>query len=229
MDFGQLRDNRKAWESIAQSFHTTRNRPWPGVESFLRELTPQSRVLDAGCGNGRHAVLAARLGHRVVGLDVSRRLLGYAQRSVAASESGWIEGAIERLPLRDDSVDAALGLAVLHHVRGRPARQATLRELVRVMRPQGRMLLSVWTRQQPRFGPGREPRAPDDGRPVEPGDALVRWTQHGLNVDRYLHLYAWQEWIRDLDSIGAAVERAWPEAIATDDEPDNYFAIVRKR
>lgn len=229
MDFLQVRDNRQAWESIAQSFHATRTRPWPGVESFLKELAPGSRVLDAGCGNGRHAVLAARLGHRVVGVDVSRQLLSYAQESVGDDGLGFIEAAIERVPLRDDSVDAALALAVLHHVRGRPARQQTLREIVRVMRPRGRMLLSVWARQQPRFGPGREPRTPDDGRPVEPGDALVRWTQHGLNVDRYLHLYTWQEWTRDLDSIDAIVERVWPEAIATDEEPDNYFAIVRKR
>lgn len=42
------------------------------------------RVLDAGCGQGTQAIALARLGHEVVGLDLSGKLLGEARRAVAA-------------------------------------------------------------------------------------------------------------------------------------------------
>lgn len=146
-----------------------------------------------------------------------------------APDGHWVEGVVEHLPFRDASVDAILGLAVIHHVRGRMNRIQTLRECARVLRPGGRALFSVWSRDQPRFGPGKEPAPPPDGLAPEPGDATLTWTHHGLNVGRYIHLYQWAEWRRELDETYLPIERVWPEAIMTEEVPDNYFAIIRKR
>lgn len=217
------------WETLAQSFDQTRTKPWETVGSFLSELPPSSRVLDAGCGNGRHSLLIPKAGHDVVGLDVSRKLLGIARAKVASPKAGWVEGAIEALPFKESSFDAVTALAVLHHVRGHRERVAVLREFVRVLRPGGRVLVSVWARDQPRFGPGKDPVAPADGRPVEVGDAHVRWTQHGLDVPRYIHLFTWTEWRHELDAAHATIERIWPEAIMTKEEPDNFFAVLRRK
>lgn len=229
LDVAQIRENREAWEAIADSFHSTRNKPWSAVEEFVASLPTQARVLDIGCGNGRHARLATARGLPTLGLDLSRRLLEHARRSVSGAPSDWLEGVIERIPLRDASVDAVLGLAVIHHVRGRAARIGALRECMRVLRPGGRALFSVWSREQPRFGPGREPAKPVGGAEPEEGDAMLRWTHHRLNVPRFIHLYTWAEWRRELDETYLPVERAWPESIMTDEAPDNYFAILRKR
>ncbi len=229
MDRDQLRENRRVWETLAESFDQTRTKPWETVRAFLAELAPSSCVLDAGCGNGRHSILVHEAGHRLVGLDLSRKLVAIARTKVGSAKPGWVEGAIERLPFKDGSFDAVTAIAVLHHVRGQRQRVAVLRELVRVLRPAGRILLSVWARDQPRFGPGKEPVVPTDGRPIEVGDAHVRWTQHGLDVPRYIHLFTWTEWRHELDAAQATIERIWPEAIMTKEEPDNFFAVLRRK
>ena len=229
LDREQLRENRRVWQSLATSFDKTRTKPWETVRTFLSELPARSRVLDAGCGNGRHAMLVKEAGHEVTGLDLARNLVAIARDKVAADRAKWVEGALERLPFRNDSFDAVMAIAVLHHVRGHSQRVAVLRELMRVLKPGGRALLSVWARDQPRFGPGKEPVVPADGRPVEPGDAHVRWTQHGLDVPRYIHLFTWTEWRHELDAAHATIERIWPEAIMTKAEPDNFFALLRRK
>lgn len=229
MDVRQIRNNRTAWDAIADSFHTTRNKPWSAVVEFVESLPDGARVLDLGCGNGRHTRVAAGRHLPTVGLDLSRRLLSHARRAVASPSANWMEGVVEHLPLKDGSVDAVLALAVIHHVRGRANRIQALRECARVLRPGGRALLSVWSRDQPRFGPGKEPAPPPEGDPAEPGDATLTWTHHRLQVGRFIHLYQWAEWRRELDETYLAIERAWPEAIMTDEVPDNYFAIIRRR
>lgn len=230
LDRKQIRENRRAWETLAPSFDRTRTKPWDTVAAFIEQLGAPVRVLDAGCGNGRHAALAKQAGHEVVGFDLSKKLLSIAREKLGTARTHWVEGAIERLPFKESSFDAVLALAVLHHVRGHRHRVAVLRELIRVVRPGGHVLVSVWARDQPRFGPGKEPVPPPvDGRPIEVGDAHVRWTQHGLDVPRYIHLFTWTEWRHELDLAHATIERIWPEAIMTKEEPDNFFALLRRR
>ncbi|HLE47333.1 MAG TPA: class I SAM-dependent methyltransferase [Candidatus Thermoplasmatota archaeon] len=226
MDVLQLRENRSTWETIADSFNSTRGRPWRPVLEFLETVPTGARLLDAGCGNGRHARAAQAKGLEVVGVDFSRKLLRHARREVGGA--ALVEAAVERIPFRDASFDAGIASAVLHHVRGREERIAVVRDLVRVLKPGGRLLLSVWSRDQPRFGPGKEPRPPTDGGAVEEGDAWVRWTQHGHDEPRFIHLFMWNEWRRELDYAHGRIERVWPEAIAAGAEPDNFFAILRK-
>jgi SAM-dependent methyltransferase len=48
-------------------------------------LTPPIRILDVGCGNGRHAIEMARRGYRVVGIDVAKRFLAEAQEKLSSS------------------------------------------------------------------------------------------------------------------------------------------------
>ena len=69
--------------------------PFPGAETSAREvdrfeelfsLTPPMRVLDVGCGNGRHALQLAQRGYRVLGIDVAQLFLDEAES--AAREAG---------------------------------------------------------------------------------------------------------------------------------------------
>ena len=52
------------------------------------------------------------------------------------------------LPLRDESVDAALSIAVIHHIATAERRVRALRELSRVLRVGGRVIISVWAMEQ---------------------------------------------------------------------------------
>jgi S-adenosylmethionine-dependent methyltransferase len=66
------------------------------IASHLSELSMPLRVLDAGCGQGTQAIALARLGHEVVGIDLSDALLGEA-RNAAASEPDEVQ---QRLTFR---------------------------------------------------------------------------------------------------------------------------------
>jgi SAM-dependent methyltransferase len=113
------------------------------------------RLLDLGCGGGRHAFQAARLGARVVALDAGasevRQVTAVFAAMVEAGElpkdaqAGSVQGDAMRLPFPDGSFDRVIAAEVLEHI---PADTAAMSELARVMRPGGTMAVTV-----PRFGP----------------------------------------------------------------------------
>jgi SAM-dependent methyltransferase len=106
------------------------------VHAILAQL-PAGDALDAACGTGRHAEVLHRHGHRVVGVDASPELLAQARRRLP--DVDLRRGELEALPLEAASVDVAVcSLALTHLERLEP----TMRELARVVRPGGRVVLS---------------------------------------------------------------------------------------
>lgn len=100
------------------------------------DLPPNARVLDAGCGSGRNMVELARLGE-VTGVELSPASVAVARERGVGEV---LEGTVEDLPFPDDSFDFAVCLDVIEHLdEDRP----TLRELRRVVRPGGWLLVTV--------------------------------------------------------------------------------------
>ena len=102
------------------------------------------QVLDAGCGTGTLAVAAARAapGVRVTGLDADASILVRARRKAtgAGLEIGFDEGRSTALPYTDASFDLVLSTLFFHHLRD-DAKRKTAAELVRVLRPGGRVVV----------------------------------------------------------------------------------------
>lgn len=183
---------RATYERIAEPFAASRAEPWPEVLTFTTSLDQDALVADVGCGNGRHTRALAAAGHRVVAVDFARNLLVIGRRGSRGRLWGqkilWVQGDAATLPLRDDSMDAALCVAVLHHLPSVEERVRGLRELGRVLRPRGRVFLSVWALDQPRFRKAVEARRhlPPDAQ----GDVEVPWTMpDGVVIPRYYHLF----------------------------------------
>jgi SAM-dependent methyltransferase len=108
-------------------------------------LPPGSRVLDLGCGRGRHTHALAALGRVVVvGLDQNREDLEAAREgfSLLAEGDGWslVEGDALRLPFRDAAFDAVVCSEVLEHL---PLYEQALDEIARVTKPGGVLAVSV--------------------------------------------------------------------------------------
>jgi SAM-dependent methyltransferase len=93
-------------------------------------------ILDAGCGDGWLSVILAKRGARVTGFDLSPHAIQLARARIAANDVAacvHVEAAsFYNLPFPDGAFDAAIGQAILHHIRDK--RQAAV-ELHRVLRP----------------------------------------------------------------------------------------------
>jgi tRNA (uracil-5-)-methyltransferase TRM9 len=177
---------RATYDRIADSFAAPRREPWPEARSFIETLPQGSRVVDLGSGHGRHARALAERGCRSVAFDFSLRLLMIgrtAERTKRTRPSiDWVEGEATQLPFRDRAFDAALCIAVLHHLPTEADRIAALREVQRVIRPRSPVFASVWARDQPRFRGSLSTQAS--------GDVEVPWTMpDGVVVPRFYHLF----------------------------------------
>lgn len=160
-------DVRSVYDQIADSYAASRTTAWPEVLDFVSEIPSGDLVLDIGCGHGRHARALALTGHFVLGVDFSRRLLSIGKRETSATREfrviEWLAGDATSLPFADNTIDAAVSIAVLHHLPSRAERVRALSEVARVLKAGGRALVSAWSMDDPRVAEllGAPPKKPD--------------------------------------------------------------------
>jgi ubiquinone/menaquinone biosynthesis C-methylase UbiE len=123
----------------------------PAHRMMLDVLGPEpGKVLDIGCGTGRFAarLLKREPGARVWGLDLSPGMLGRSRQRGRAlgGRLQVVQGDSERLPFASDSFDAVTCAHSFHHY---PRQPAVLREMHRVLRPGGRLLIVDGDRDRP--------------------------------------------------------------------------------
>ena len=108
------------------------------------DVAPDAVVVDVGCGTGSALRrLAPRVPKgRLIGVDPVPRMLAIARERAAADPNGrrieFVEAPAERLPLEDDVADVVLAFDSIDHWNDRAA---GLREVTRVLRPGGRLVV----------------------------------------------------------------------------------------
>jgi demethylmenaquinone methyltransferase/2-methoxy-6-polyprenyl-1,4-benzoquinol methylase len=115
----------------------------PSVLGPLREAldgAPGRRLVDVGGGTGNYALALKEDGWEPLVIDREPAMLARA----AAKGLETLEADAQRLPLPDESADAAMLVSMLHHVED-PA--AAIAEARRILRPGGRLVLMVFTRE----------------------------------------------------------------------------------
>jgi SAM-dependent methyltransferase/TusA-related sulfurtransferase len=118
-----------------------------GVGNPLRyaDIRPGEEILDIGCGAGIDTILAAQEvgpAGSVIGLDILPEMLAIADSGIREAGLGnvtTLEGAMEAIPLPEDSVDLIVSNGV---VNLSPRKARALAEFARVLRPGGRVCLA---------------------------------------------------------------------------------------
>src|SRR4029077_6646264 len=116
-------------------------RSWAAWSRALGLLMPSVKVADLGCGEGYLTIEAARWAARVVAVDRSEVVLKRAKalaRRRRVSNVIWKKGELEKLPMKDASVDVAMLSQALHHAVN-PS--LAVSEATRVTTPGGRVLV----------------------------------------------------------------------------------------
>jgi SAM-dependent methyltransferase len=116
-------------------------RSWAAWARALGHLLPPLVVADLGCGDGYLTIEASRFAKKVIAVDRSEAALARAREMAKRrrlTNVEWKRGELEKLPLKDASVDVALLSQALHHAA---VPQKALAEAARIVKPGGRVLL----------------------------------------------------------------------------------------
>ncbi|WP_031466572.1 class I SAM-dependent methyltransferase [Sciscionella sediminilitoris] len=157
----------------AEQFHDTQHgEPGHdplGIGRALRELLgggDGGMCLEIGCGTGIHAALVRELGWAPLGIDLSAGMLRHARGRLPIARAD-----AARLPIRDDSIPAALA-AMVH--TDMPGYLGVLTEVARVLRPGG---VFVHIGVHPCFCGGFADRSDPEAVVLRPGYLDVHWTR----------------------------------------------------
>lgn len=131
---GPMRD----WTATAEAYDRSFATLCAGAAARILEDLPAGELLDVGCGTGRLAAQAERAGRTVIALDADASMVGAA---CGRLRGRVLRAALPDLPLAEGSADAIAANFVVNHV-GRP--RAALAELRRVLRPGGRLAMTIW-------------------------------------------------------------------------------------
>ena len=146
-----IRLNQQFYQTFAVQFSATRQQIQPGVRNVIRQIPPDCRILDLGCGNGKlwQRLVEQGFQGQYVGLDFSAELLEVAAQQASQiiagqpaispplfiqadlTENGWENG------IPQPAYDFVLAFAVLHHLPGQL-------NLVRVLQQIRRFLAPEW-------------------------------------------------------------------------------------
>jgi len=110
------------------------------IRAELLPRGPAARVVDVGCGDGRHIVEAARRGCFAVGVDYDAEALRRARGRLAGAAVDLVIADASRLPFRDAAFDAAICTETLEHL---PDDVGAMGEMARVLVPGGTLLGAV--------------------------------------------------------------------------------------
>lgn len=115
---------------------------WHANALSLAQPTADQDVLEVGCGVGDFAISLAPQAHSMTAVDFSREAIAQATRKgqVQRSKARFLVGSAEALPLPDASCDLIYSCECLEHV---PDPRQALREMFRVLRPGGRLVLTT--------------------------------------------------------------------------------------
>uniref|UniRef100_A0A6C0ACS6 Methyltransferase type 11 domain-containing protein n=1 Tax=viral metagenome TaxID=1070528 RepID=A0A6C0ACS6_9ZZZZ len=180
------------YSNIAKKFSQTRpkKKTWHGVSKFLNSLKQDDKVCFAGCGNGRNMEYLQDLGitENIYGFDICSEFVDECK----GKNFNVIKGNILDPPFEENSFDIALSIAVIHHLKTKEDRIKAVNNLIKLIKPGGRVFIFVWALEQPK----------DSKRKFIKQDNYVPFKlKNGTINERFYHVYKDQELEEDINTL----------------------------
>ena len=134
---------KQIYEYIASEFNVTRSYKWSWITNFINSLSRESLIYDIGCGSGRNMDYE---NYNFIGFDNCFSFINLCRtKGLKAYYSEMTD-----LKVRDNSADAIICIASFHHLSNDINRIKSLQEMYRVLKNNGKILVSVWAKEQPK-------------------------------------------------------------------------------
>lgn len=130
------------WDALRQNFYGEEVR---NAVLQAARIDREDTVLDVGAGTGFLTTEAAKIARKVIALDFSRAMTNEALSKTNGENVEFKIGDVEKIPLEDSSVEVIIGNMILHHC---PNPAIAIKEMVRVLKPSGRLVLSDLTEHE---------------------------------------------------------------------------------
>jgi len=176
----QEQNQKKVWDSIAAQWYEFRQKPHPQIAAILKDAAEKwrpAKILEIGCGTCRNLLFFSYNNFECYGIDFSTEMLKYAKRYCEKHKIDvkLIKADATKLPFKANTFNYILCISMLHNLDA-SERKKTLKEIARVLKPEGEAIIAVWNKLQRRFFFSRK-------------DVIIPWHVAGRKLERYYHLF----------------------------------------
>jgi ubiquinone/menaquinone biosynthesis C-methylase UbiE len=215
------------WDELFKDGKFSQREPTRAVREFADLLHKKSlrRVLDLGCGAGRHLVYLAKEDFEVYGIDSSKEALEISRRRLeeAGLSAELVQADMTQIPYPNSFFEAVIAIAVLYHNTLDAMRRA-VGEIHRVLKPKGLALLEFKSKRSFRYGKGQEieldtfiaesgedfgiPHHYSNRKEVEEltKDFIIHQINHMEQIfEEVYHSSRWEVWVEKSPSLPAFV------------------------
>ncbi len=197
-----IRENKSVYNTIASEFSSTRQYLWNDLKPLVRFLPTEGTLLDIGCGNGRLYQMVQNSQVKYIGVDQSDKLIDIAKKQFP--EGRFIVQEMSRMSLPAKTADIIFSIAAFHHLPSHQLRIQGLKEMKRLLKPGGRVIMLNWNLYSD--------YARDKGWKVdEQGGFWVPWKDASGAVvgSRYYHGFLLEELHEVADEAGFKIEEQY--------------------
>lgn len=218
-----LNETEAGYDTISGKFSETRKHFWRSLE-FIRDYTHEGdNVLDYGCGNGRLLELFDQKNINYWGVDVSGKLIELAkERYINVLDSSFhrndkevhfqkINPIRSTIPFESGFFNSIYSIAVFHHFPSKKYRDDIAKELYRITKDGGHVVITVWYLWQKKYFKNILKNWIDKilGKSkLDWNDCEISFTDnHGVRVQRFHHAFTKRELQKLFKDAGFEIEK----------------------
>lgn len=184
------------WEDLHQKGNYHWLAPEPSVVNLVPELLKRNcnRLIDLGCGEGRHIIYLAREGFDMFGLDISETAILKTKKWLWQEmlEAELVNSDFVKIPYGNNYFDGAIAIKAVYH-NTLDKIQVTMKEIYRVLRTGGICLLNLNTQKDDGYGTGEM---------VEPNAYILDRQKEQRIIHYYFDETGARDLLRDFKIIG---------------------------
>lgn len=250
-----LKKTTEDYNRIAEDFSRTRAFLPEDIKKLGEYAIPGDKVLDSGCGNGRLFEALKSKDIDYFGVDISEKLVAIAKERYlhphtkdfgVGARAKFLVGDSLNLPLPANFFGSVFSLAVLHHIPSKEFRLQYLKEIRRVMKQEGILVLRVWDFWKRKEGLklilkygllkliGKSTLRQAQGCPeiyrrakLDFGDVLLPWknSEGKILANRYFHCFRKTGLENLVKEAGFKIKESWQEGKG---KISNIYLIAEK-